>query len=155
MTDVGFKYADEYRRCLLELDVVGIRKLWAHTNPGLPQPTTDDAALHTLHLARTMIEDFPAHLQDYSREWLKERAALDCRRLAKAVGVAVLLPTPGREAQGHDVRDAMSDSVKDSIRAGIDIDHEAAEVKRRMFLARERQHLYDNSVRGARVEKDE
>ena len=34
-------HAAEFRRCLEDLDVKGIQKLWKHVQPNLPQPKND------------------------------------------------------------------------------------------------------------------
>jgi hypothetical protein len=142
-------HAAEFRRCILELDAVGIRKLWHHVAPGLHQPKDDAEALHTLHLARTKMSDIPMRLRLYSQAWLDER---DRRSVALAVGVAVKFPEH-RRAQGEDVRDAMSESVMNSYTAGIDLDTEAPEVRKRMFEARAKQHRFHGAILGHKIEE--
>lgn len=65
-------HAAEFRRCLTDLDTVGIRRLWKHVRPGLPQPKDDGEALITLHMARTAAL-LPIKLRCYSHAWLIER----------------------------------------------------------------------------------
>lgn len=62
----------EFRRCLMELDVRGARKLWAHVAPHLAT-NSDKEALFTLHLARTGANSIPVKLRVYSDRWLRER----------------------------------------------------------------------------------
>lgn len=60
----------EFRYCLEQLDVVGIRKLWRHVSPHLPQPKDDHEALVTIHQARTRAESMAMRLRFYSHRWL-------------------------------------------------------------------------------------
>jgi hypothetical protein len=61
------------RQCMEELDVDGIRRLWAEVSPHLPQPRDDADALATCHLARTATRSMPFPLRAYSHQWLLER----------------------------------------------------------------------------------
>jgi hypothetical protein len=63
-------HAAEFRRCLEELDVKGIQKLWKHVQPNLPQPKNDRDALIALHMARTATESVPFKLRAYSHRFL-------------------------------------------------------------------------------------
>jgi hypothetical protein len=65
--------ADAFRRCLIELDVVGICDLWFHAAPHLPQPKNNEEALISLHYARTQAGSIPVRLRCYSHSWLCER----------------------------------------------------------------------------------
>ena len=65
-------HAAEYRRCLMTADVAGIMRLWAHTDPHLPQPSPAEAII-VLHMARHDRKYMPRHLKEYSREFLAER----------------------------------------------------------------------------------
>src|SRR5262249_47481856 len=64
------KHAAEFRRCLEQLDVAGIRKLWRHVSPNMPQPKNDAEALISLHSARTQSEAMPIKLRAWSHRWL-------------------------------------------------------------------------------------
>lgn len=128
---MNVKHAAEFKRCLVNLDVAGIRKLWAATAPEMPQPTDDEAALHTMHLARVESASVPQALKDYSKEWLAER---ERKTVVNAVGVAVRAP-PHRHNQAMDSQKAMSDAVMAAFDAGIDLDKDAAEVRVRMNAA--------------------
>lgn len=74
MTDeeIKLKYGPEFRRCVLELDVEGMRKLWKHCAPHLAQ-SSPSGTLYALHLARTEMETCPISLKLYSQAWLNER----------------------------------------------------------------------------------
>lgn len=67
------RHADEFLRCLLELDVDGIMKISAHVFPPGCQPSNQAEALASLHLARTKSARVPAKLKRYSQRWLNER----------------------------------------------------------------------------------
>lgn len=141
----------EFRRCLIELDVEGSKKLWAYLAPHLPQPENDDAALYTLHLARTKAKSVPLRHRLYSQAWLEERSRSERRAIAHAVGVAVGFPGVPLRPRQEDVRDAMSESALDSYNAGIDLDVDAAEVRARMLKARGKIHGLTGAVSGHRV----
>ena len=132
----GIRHAAEFRRCLVHLDVPGARKLWAHVHPGWDQPANDYEMLVLLHLARVRAKSVHPILRQYSKEWLRER---ETGGYAKSVGVAVAnahSPTGWLRRKARGIRDAMGYSVQQSIKAGIDIDDEAFEVRRRMLQAR-------------------
>lgn len=63
------EHSSEFRRCLLELDVEGIMRLWAHVSPHLPQPTSAEALIQ-LHIARCEAKRFPLMAKAYSMAWL-------------------------------------------------------------------------------------
>lgn len=133
--DTGLQHAAEFRRCIEQLDVVGVRRLWQHVSPHLPQPKDDREALHTLHLARVRVETLPPKMRQYSQDWLDAETA----RLKVSCGVGISIEAPiHRRTQAAETRAAMSGAVTDSIKAGIDIDTEAAEVRLRMNKAREK-----------------
>jgi hypothetical protein len=70
---VKHRYADEFLRCLLELDVDGVLKISAHVFPPASQPSSRAEALASLHLARTRSARVPAKAKRYSQRWLNER----------------------------------------------------------------------------------
>ena len=137
-------HADEFRRCLLELDVAGVRRLHHHLFPNLRQPADDDEALHTMHLARVQAHTLPLEVRRYSQAWLDER---ERRTLAYAVGIAVGAPEE-RQFLADEIEEAMSTSVMNSYAAGIDLNADAPEVKRRMFFARDRLFRFHRAIRG-------
>lgn len=126
------KHSAEFQRCMIEMDVVQARKLWAEVFPHLVQPATDEDMRLQLHLARTMSKQVPLRLRLFSKQWLSERAV---GRIAAAVGIAVLAPKH-RAHIAKAIGERMTDSVQDSIKQGLDVDTDAAEVKRRMLAAR-------------------
>lgn len=133
--DPGIAHAAEFRRCLLELDVAGIRRLWRHVSPHLHQPATAEEALHTVHLARLQLRGLPARARRYSEDWLFSNKAR--AKISHAVGIAVSAPAH-RATQAHAIRHAMTEAVTLAIRDGVDIDKEAGEVRERMMRARAR-----------------
>lgn len=70
--EIVVTHGPEFRRCLLELDVPGIRRLWEHCAPHLSQMTAG-GALYSLHLARTQAKCVPLRMKQYSQRWLNER----------------------------------------------------------------------------------
>lgn len=135
VTDASTTHAAEFRRCLVELDIVGMRRLWNHVSPHLPQPKTDADVVMTMHAARVQMATLPEDKRAYSEAWLSERGLLD--RVVTTVGISVVAPSRRRK-QALAIRHAMSESVLDSYKAGIDLDKDAVEVKRRMMIARDR-----------------
>jgi hypothetical protein len=63
----------EFRRCLLELDVEGIKRAWRHVAPNMPPPKDDAEALASLHVGRTAANSMPFSKRAYSHAWLSER----------------------------------------------------------------------------------
>lgn len=135
----------EMRRCLEDVDVAGIRALWAHVSPNLPQPKTDDQALVVLHHARTQAQSIPLKLRAYSHRWLLERgyptglpdqlkpsAERLYPRVEGAVGISVNIRGPLAPAAPL-IRVAMEDAVKECYADG----HKTTDiVKPRMMEAR-------------------
>lgn len=139
-------HADAFRRCLIELDVVGICDLWFHVAPHLSQPKNNDEALATMHYARTQASSISLRLRCYSHAWLCERglpsALPDCwkpkaSRLypheVKAVGVAVKAMSPASEPVARAIESAMSNAVLECYADGVtDVDR----IRSRMDEAR-------------------
>lgn len=136
----------EFRRCLIELDVIGACNLWFEAAPGLPQPKNNAEAIVTLHYARTQAESIPDKLRCYSHAWLCERNlpsglpdALKPKadrlypRIVKAVGIAVKALSAANEAQARAIAKAMSDAVAECYADGVT---DPAVVKARMEAAR-------------------
>ena len=134
MTDPLAAHGAAIRRCLVELDVAAMRRLWRETAPHLSQPSSDDEALETMHRSRVEMTTLPARLVAWSRAWLAER---ETRRVAHAVGIAVSAP-PHRADRAAATRRAMEGAVHDALRAGVDLATEPAEIRRRMMRARAR-----------------
>jgi len=127
----------------MELDVTAMRKLWRHVSPHLEQPKTDDECLTTMHMARRQMQTIPAALRTYSETWLAER-----RTSIEVVttGVMVRDATLGKP-RGIGVAGAMIDAVERSAVAGLHPEFDAAEVRRRMMAAREKEHMRPFAVR--------
>src|SRR5262245_63403080 len=66
------QHSAELRRCLLDVDVAGIRKLWRHVAPHLPQPETDYEACAAIHMARTQATFLTVDARCYSHAWLRD-----------------------------------------------------------------------------------
>ena len=128
------RHAAEFRRCLVELDGPAILRLWRHVSPHLAQPKSDDEVLETMHRARVAMTTLPEKLRIYSEEWLKERAI---QRIETVVGIAVIAPEK-RRVQAEQIHAAMTDAVEQAVVAGLDLDKDAAEVSRRMNIARDK-----------------
>jgi hypothetical protein len=139
-------HADAFRRCLIELDVVGMCDLWFHVSPHLPQPKNNDEALTTLHYARTQAESIPVKLRCYSHSWLCERglpSGLPDRLKPKAdrlyphevraVGIAVKAMSAANAPRARAIEKAMSDAVLECYADGV-TDPDA--IKVRMNAAR-------------------
>jgi hypothetical protein len=121
-------------RCLTMLDARGIRAVWRHVAPNMPQPKDDEEALIGIHLARLQVPGMTDRQCDYSRRFLAER---EVGRKAMAVGISVNAPTH-RQTQALSIRHEMSEAVLLSVRDGLDLDADAKEVTRRMTIARGR-----------------
>jgi phage gp29-like protein len=124
MADMGA----EFRRCLIEVDVVGVRRVWAHQHPGLPQPPDDEDVLASLHIARTASQSVPFKLRAYSHAWCSERGLPsqlpDQMRpaaeriypvITPAVGIAVKARTSSGLAAALVIRGAMENAVQEAI----------------------------------------
>lgn len=64
------QHSDQMRDILVRLDVAGIKRLWMHVAPHLPQPSSDYEALAMMHNARTQAESIDLRLRAYSHQWL-------------------------------------------------------------------------------------
>ena len=141
-------HADAFRRCLIELDVVGICDLWFHVSPHLPQPKNNEEVLVTIHYARTTAQTVPLKLRCYSHAWLTERglpsglpdwwrpkAARLYPHQVTAVGVSVKALSEANAPLARAIEKAMSDAVQECYADGVtdpDI------VKSRMDAVRQR-----------------
>lgn len=117
----------EFRRCLEQADIDGIRKLWKHVSPHLPQPKTDAEALVAVHRARTQSQSIAFKLRAYSHRWLtdqgyqsglpdelKPRAERIYPKVVDAVGISVNFRTLEFKPVAALVQGAMSDAVLES-----------------------------------------
>jgi hypothetical protein len=137
---------NDVRRCLEECDIAGIRRLWQHVAPGVPQPETDFLALATIHRARTQAESIRLKLRAWSHRWLLDHnlpSALPDKLRPKAermypivvsgVGISVNARSEMMQPVALAVRQAMSDAVME---AYADHQTEPTFVKARMMEAR-------------------
>lgn len=129
------EYAGEARRCLIELDIGGMRRLHKHVWPHLPMPGSNHEMLYAMHTARLELPGLHPQQRAYSEAWLVEQ-----RRIVSVVGIACLAASPSLRHRAANVRDAMVDAVASCIKAGLDLDKDAAEVRRRMQQARLKEH---------------
>lgn len=127
--------------------MAGVRALWAHIAPNLPQPSTDAEALATIHRARTEMRSIPLKLRAYSHRWLedhglpsglpdelKPKAERIYPRIAEAVGVSANFRSPILKPAQPIVQGAMSDAVLECF---ADRRTEPAFVKSRMLEAKD------------------
>lgn len=141
-------HSAEMWRCLVECDAAGVRKLWAHIAPNLPQPRTDHKALATIHRARTEMPDMPLKLRAYSHRWLtdhgypsalpddlKPKAERMEPKIVEAVGIAVKGRSDASKPVAKLIEKAMSDAVLECFADGR---IEPVFVKARMAEARAR-----------------
>jgi hypothetical protein len=66
------KHSAEMRRCLIECDVVQMRRLDQHLMPHLAA-LSDDDVLTTIHIARTCADFLSVQARAYSHRWLLDR----------------------------------------------------------------------------------
>jgi hypothetical protein len=71
--EIQLRHGPEFQRCVRELDVDGIIKLWNHVAPAPTHVMSRKEALYSLHMARAQAESIPLHLRQYSDRWLRER----------------------------------------------------------------------------------
>jgi hypothetical protein len=139
---------DEFARCLATCDVAGIRKLWAHVSPHLPQPQNDHETLVTIHHARTQVHSFSLRLRAYSHRWLidngypsalpdelKPKAERMYPRIVDGVGIACGGTSEIGRALAPIIQGVMSDAV---LECYADKRTEPLFVKARMMEARKR-----------------
>lgn len=121
----GRIHGAEFRRCLLQLDVVGVMKLWKHVAPHLADQTPGEA-LTSLHIARVDAKSVPVKLKHYSRDWLAERGIIKVNGkwtqgppvtvVAEAVGIAVKSRDPRVAKRIHR---AMHDALLNGMAKGV------------------------------------
>lgn len=150
--------AAEARRCLEDLDVVGMRRVSAHVMPHIAAGS-DEAVLGAMHMARTQAESLPMWARAYSHRWLTERSlpsllpdALKPRaermypKIVTAVGLGVTFKAPELKPAGDLIRQAGEAVIQDCYADGRE---DPAYVKPRMLdaIARERKALFGRSYR--------
>src|SRR5262252_6110655 len=120
------KHSAELRRCLLACDIEGVRRLWQHVAPHLPQPESDAAALMSIHYARTQMVSLPLKARAYSHRWLidngfpsglpdalKPKAERIYPRIIDAVGIATGTRNPAMVPVVIAIRDKTAETVLD------------------------------------------
>ena len=123
------QHATEFRRCLLEMDVAGIMRLWRHVSPHLPQPTEAEALIQ-LHIARCEAKRFPLKAKDYSKAWLADQGyqKIDGQwvsGLPKPKAVAEAVGISSRSAGGYvlplnrKVMQHMGDALLNTLAKGV------------------------------------
>jgi hypothetical protein len=65
------EHASEVRRCLLESDLPGLLRVWAHVAPHLCELTPRESMI-AMHMARCEAKRMPRKLKEYSQAWLAE-----------------------------------------------------------------------------------
>ncbi len=137
-----------FLRCLIDLDVGAVRKLWAQAFAGEHQPKDDNEALIALHHARTQAQSVPFDRRAYSHRWLAERglpsglpdelkpkAERVSPRIVEAVGVSVKAMSEASIPLARAIERAMSDAVADAYADG---NRNPDFIKQRMNEARAR-----------------
>lgn len=115
----GARHATEFRRCLLEMDVRAMMKLWAHLAPHLAEQSSEEAVV-SMHMARCEMKHIHPRLQNYSEAWLLGRGYRKIEGkwvsgpppdevLASAVGIAV---KSKYEAVRQRIHRAMTDALE-------------------------------------------
>lgn len=148
MLPSSHKHAAEFRRCLTDLDVVQMRKLWQHVAPDMPQPASDREVLATLHSARTRSESITFALRAYSHRWLTDQelpsglpdnlrppAERLYPKTVGAVGLSVNFSSAWLKPAGEIISRAMRDAIMHEY--SFDRVPDPVVVKRAMFAARD------------------
>lgn len=152
------QHAAEMYRCLEQADVAGVRRLWAHVAPHMPQPKTDAEALSRIHYARTTMPAMALKLRAYSHRWLLDHGypsglpddlKAKCERMypvvIDAVGIACGASSEILKPAAAQIETAMSDAVMD---AYADKKTDPVFVKARMMDARARMKKYFRDLFG-------
>lgn len=124
-------HSAEFRRCLEEIDIAGVRRLWAHVSPHLPQPKTDHEALVTIHHARTQANSIRLRLRAWSHRWLldngypsglpdelKPSAERLYPKIVQGVGISVNAKSALMKPITGLIRKSMEDAVSDAFADG-------------------------------------
>jgi hypothetical protein len=128
------RHQQEVLRCLLALDIPGIRKVWKEMAPHLDQPESDWDALRAMHEARVRMLRISPQQKRYSEHWLRELESKT--RIAAAVGVAVKAFKSENIERARDAQSAQVEAVLMAVKDGVNLEAEVAEVHRRMKLAK-------------------
>lgn len=145
---------DQFRQYLEAVDVEGVRGLWAHVFPNMPQaPVRDSDVVVQIHMARTQMVSIDFRKRAWSHRFLvdngypsllpdelKPRAEQMRPRIEEAVGISVMASNPLLKPVAASIQKAMSDAVMDAHADGRISD--TAFVTQRMNEARDRQRRY-------------
>lgn len=108
-------------------DVAGLRKLWAHMAPHLPQPKSDYEVQVMMHSARTQSVSLAFKARAYSHQWLlanglpsglpnalRPRAEQADLKFAFGVGIAIKVASsdPAKKALAHSIQTAMGRAIE-------------------------------------------
>lgn len=142
------QHAAEFRRCLAELDVEAMKKLWQHVAPGLPQPRNDTQVLVMMHRARTEARSSKFAHRAYSHRWLvdnghesglpdalKPTAERLYPKVVGAVGLSVNFSNKWLRPLGLIITKAMNEAIMHEY--AFDRVPDPAQVKRAMFAAKD------------------
>jgi hypothetical protein len=119
-------YHNQFRDCLIDLDIEGAMRIWSHVFPQMPQPQRRDA-LAVMHMARTAMLNMPYIKRFYSHRWccdegfpsqlpdeLKPRAEKLYPSFSSAVGISANSKYPEiAEAIGRVMREAVLETYAD------------------------------------------
>lgn len=146
-------HTDLMRLYLETQDVAGLRKLWAHMAPHLPQPKSDYEVQVMMHSARTQSVSLAFKARAYSHRWLlanglpsglpnalQPRAEQADFKFAFGVGIAMKVASsdPAKKALAHSIQTAMGRAIEDAF----------AEKKTGMsFLRRQMADARDRAIR--------
>lgn len=120
-----------FREYLVACNIQGVRRLWQHHSPHLPQPNGDYEVQVVIHVARTRMESIPIQLRLYSHQWLLENnlpshlpdvlkppAERIGSKFAKGVGIAVMTDDPSKVEAAKAIQKAMGDAVEGAFADG-------------------------------------
>lgn len=113
-------------RCLSEVDISGIRRLWHHISPNIP-PMNDDKTFVAIHMARTQTASLPISSRAFSHRWLcdngfqsylpddlKPKAERLYPKIVTSVGISVNFKSAILKPAAKIIERAMCDAVEDA-----------------------------------------
>lgn len=146
---LGVAHARLFREYLDACDVIGVRHLWQHIAPHLPQPKNDFETMVMIHRARTETIAVPLAKRAYSHHWLvqnglpsglpdhlKPKAERYGYKFAYGVGIGMKVAgnDPTKRALAKAVQTAMGRAVSEAFADGrTDGEH----LRRRMLEAKQ------------------
>lgn len=141
-------HSDLFRSYLETSDLEGIRKLWHHVAPHLPQPKGDFEVQVMMHAARTQAASIAPRLRYYSHQWLlanglpsplpehlKPAAERMDFKFAFGVGIRVKATDPQKKPMAEAIERAMDLAVREAFADGRT---DTVHLSRRMTEARDR-----------------